>query len=236
MTQPPQSGAPWQPPQAAPPSAPGMPYPARPQQPPGYPQGTPAHPAPPRPHAQEPYAPQQPYGQQPYAPPQPYGQQPYAPQQPYAQPGAPQGHPAPAGAWGGQPAVQCRFCGCVPAAPVTFRGHRGLIIMMQFLHVKGPFCRDCGLATFRDMTARTLVQGWYGYGSFFITPFTVLINLLRRGSVAALPAPTPPPDGRHGRPMDPGAPLLARPAALIGLALPFLVLGILIAFAATSSG
>jgi hypothetical protein len=118
---------------------------------------------------------------------------------------------------------QCRFCGSVPAAKVTFRGHQGMIVIMRFVHLEGPFCRDCGLATFRRMTARTLIQGWWGYASFIITPITVVINLVRRGTVAALPAPQPAPNGQSRPPADPGPPLLARPAALIGLAIPLVL-------------
>lgn len=39
----------------------------------------------------------------------------------------------------------------------------------------------------------------------------MITNLTRRGKVANLRAP----DGRHGRPMDPGKPLYARPQAWI---------------------
>jgi hypothetical protein len=98
-----------------------------------------------------------------------------------------------------------------------------MIVIMRFLHLEGPFCRDCGLATFRRMTARTLIQGWWGYASFIITPITVVINLVRRGTVAALPAPQPAPNGQSRPPADPGPPLLARPAALIGLAIPLVL-------------
>jgi hypothetical protein len=112
----------------------------------------------------------------------------------------------------------------VPAAEVTFRGHRGMVFIMQFLHIQGPFCRDCGLATFRDMSAKTLIQGWWGYFSFLATPVTVLINVARRGKVANLQPPRPPAHGPSGRPMDPGAPLLTRPAALIGLSIPLFLL------------
>jgi hypothetical protein len=128
------------------------------------------------------------------------------------------GRPAP------PPEIQCRLCGNVPAAKATFRAHRGMVVIMQFRHLQGPFCRDCGLATFRKMTADTLIQGWYGYLSFVITPITVLINLARRGTVANLPAPRPPAYGPSRRPLDPGDPLLARPAALIGLAIPVVLL------------
>lgn len=231
MTYPPQPGSPWQPSDAAPS------YPS----PQAASDGQNGAPAAPQQQADPSWAGQAAYPASagPYAPPPgapPYGQ-PGASQY-YAQPGAPApGQAAPAGApaaWGA-PAVQCRFCGCVPAAPVTFRGHRGMIIVMQFLRQPGPFCRDCGLATFRGMTARTLVQGWWGYFSFVITPFTVLTNLVRRGKVAALPAPAPPPSGQHRRPMDPGAPLLARPMALAGLAIPLVALILLILAALSPS-
>ncbi|BFU46292.1 hypothetical protein [Krasilnikovia sp. MM14-A1004] len=115
----------------------------------------------------------------------------------------------------------CRFCGSLPAAPATFRGHQGFIVFMRFLSVPGPFCRDCGLATFRAMTSRTLVQGWYGILSFLIAPTTVLQNLFQRSRVASLPAPQPNPYGPSRHPMDPGPRLLMRPMTIIGLGIPF---------------
>jgi hypothetical protein len=130
--------------------------------------------------------------------------------------------------------VACRMCGSVPAAPVTFRGHQGFVVVMRFLSQPGPFCRDCGMATFRAMTARTLVQGWYGWASLIITPITVLINLVKRGQVAHLAAPQPNPYGPSRPPMNPGPRLLQRPMAVIGLAIP-LVLIALIAFAISQS-
>jgi hypothetical protein len=104
-----------------------------------------------------------------------------------------------------------------------------MIIMMSFLHMKGPFCRDCGLSVFRDMTAKTLIGGWWGYISFLVTPFTVLVNLARRGKVAQLAPPMPPPDGSpHRTPADPGAPLLSRPIAIIGAAIPLVLLVLIV--------
>ncbi|MEV8516429.1 hypothetical protein [Dactylosporangium sp. NPDC051484] len=86
------------------------------------------------------------------------------------------------------------------------------------------------------MTARTLVQGWYGYASFVITPITVLMNIVRRSRVANLAPPQAPPAGASRQPMDPGPPLLARPMAIIGLLIPVTLAVILIALAATSNG
>jgi hypothetical protein len=186
-----------------------------------------------------------------YGPPPGLGQQPAYPAYPaqaYPTPHGPglqnyAGHPgAPAvqmpGAAPGQmpmaapgqlPMVSCRFCGSVPAVATTFRGHQGMIVLMRFLRMEGPFCRDCGLGTFRHMTSRTLVQGWYGYGSFIITPITVLINLFKRSKVASLPAPQPNPYGPSRRPMNPGPRLLARPMTWLGLCIPVIVAGLILA-------
>jgi hypothetical protein len=203
------------------------------------------------PSAGQPYG-GQPYGGQPYGgqayggqpdggaphPGQPYAGQPYAGQQPA--PYAPAPQQTPYGAAPGQPlphgaqqtahyGTQCRFCGCVPAVDTTFRGHRGMILIMSFLHTKGPFCRDCGLAVFRDMTAKTLIGGWWGYVSFAATPITVLINLTRHGKVASLAPPMPPPDGSpHRHPADPGPPLMSRPIAIIGALVPVLLVVLLL--------
>ncbi len=114
-----------------------------------------------------------------------------------------------------------------------------MIVLMTFRRAEGPFCRDCGLATFRQMTADSLIQGWWGYASSVINTFTVLINLVRRGKVADLEAPRPPMDGRpYRRPLDPGPALFARPTAIIGAALPLvgvLLIVLLIAIGASSS-
>lgn len=218
-------------------------------------QGWPQQPAPApqyaQPGTQWPSQPQG-YAPQPPAFDQQYGGTPQAPAyaQQYAAPPAPQYAPpprsyappqgSPYGAAMVDPnALRCRFCGCVPAARVKFRGHRGMIVMMTFLSLDGPFCRDCGLSTFRRMTASTLIAGWWGYASFLITPVTVVINLVRRGKVADLPAPVPPPNGPSQHPMDPGKPLLARPQAIIGLALPgtvFVLFLILMIIGAVTGG
>jgi hypothetical protein len=195
--------------------------------------------------------PQPPAGPNTYGPPPGLGQQPAYPTYPppaypaphgagfpnfAGQPGAPAlpmpgAAPGqlPTGAAAQLPMVSCRFCGSVPAVATTFRGHQGMIVLMRFLRMEGPFCRDCGLGTFRHMTSRTLVQGWYGYGSFIITPITVLINLFKRAKVANLPAPQPNPYGPSRQPMNPGPRLLARPMTWLGLCVPVIVAGLILA-------
>ncbi len=176
---------------------------------------------------------QQPYGSQPYAAqppaPNPYQQNAYAAPAGYPPP-APQGYPPPGygypqqqnpvlgyppqqrhpmeqqPAWGAGPqptGLVCRFCGGYPAVEATVRGHQGLLVMMRFISLKGPFCRTCGIAVHREMTTRTMWQGWWGYVSFVITPFTLLYNLVPRSRFNALPQPLPgfKPPSAIGRPI-----------------------------------
>lgn len=201
----PPQGNPYATPQAAPPQ--GNPYAARPQAAPqawppagqqiGVPQANP--------YGAQPHS----YGTQPQA--QPYGTQ----AQPPGAPGYPYGAQAPAyGIQPGAPAM-CRFCGGSPAADVTFRAHRGLLILMTFRKMDGPMCMTCGLAVYRTLTTHTLWQGWWSPFSLFIfTPFTLVWNLVAVRKVKRLPAPGP---GQLGPRFDPGVPVHRRPLAYVAL-------------------
>ena len=134
--------------------------------------------------------------------------------------------PAPA------PLVRCRMCGSVPAEMVTYRRHTGMLLLMRFSGTAGPFCRDCGLSTFRKAQAYTLLAGWWGWASFFIAPITMLVNLARRGKVARLAPPSNAAPGHQ--PADPGRPLYQR-FAIAGLLVPVVVIGLIVAAAATAS-
>lgn len=201
-----------------------------PQPPPGNPYGAP------NPYGQpDPYGQSNSYGQPgPYAPPNPanpYGQpqppQAPQPQSPYGdaipqqggygypqqQPGIPPqyGQQPPMGqpGWPQPNGLACRFCGGFPAVDVSVRAHRGMIWLMTFRELKGPFCRTCGTAAVRDLSGQTLVQGWWGMFSSVITPITLLINLVSYNKIKALPEP----EYRQAPPMDPGKPLMQRPHA-----------------------
>ncbi|MET9466042.1 hypothetical protein ABZY44_14845 [Streptomyces sp. NPDC006544] len=174
-----------------------------------------------------------PYG--PYAAAQPPPGPGTAPGGPYAPPpsAGPRGQATPAqqgpyGSWSApQPSyghLGCRICGARPAAEATVRGHQGMIVLMRFLSLRGPFCRDCGLATYRRMSSDTLWQGWWGPLSLFITPVTVLVNLGPRAAFRRLG----PPEGGFRPALDPGRPLRRRPVALLLVAPVLLVvLGVL---------
>jgi hypothetical protein len=113
-----------------------------------------------------------------------------------------------------QAVLQCRFCGGSPAADATVRGHQGMIVVMRWLKLEGPFCRTCGIATVREMTAKSLYQGWWGIGSAIVNPFVMLSNIGPWSKFRKLPEPAP---GAPGRPMDPGKPLFKRPPILMVL-------------------
>ncbi|MFJ4777574.1 hypothetical protein [Streptomyces sp. NPDC088762] len=164
------------------------------------------------------------------------GPYPYGPHNPYA-PQVPQvPQQAPYGAYGMPPqpgAHGCRMCGAWPVAAETVYGHQGFIVLMRFLSRKGPFCRDCGLATYRRMSSDTMWQGWWGPLSAFITPVTLLMNLGPRAAFRRLA----PPAGGFRPPLDPGRPLWRRvpfllvlvPMLLVVLAFPtLLVIGLVV--------
>jgi len=70
----------------------------------------------------------------------------------------------------------------------------------------GRFCRNCGLATFRQMQNRTLITGWWGVISFFVNIGSLLGNLGAWSKFHSLAAP----DEAHTVALDPGPPLYRR--------------------------
>ncbi|MFE6919526.1 hypothetical protein ACFVAV_00625 [Nocardia sp. NPDC057663] len=115
--------------------------------------------------------------------------------------------------------VRCRHCGASPAIDVDLAGHWGLLLFRVETTEVGPFCRDCGLATYRRITIGSAWFGWWGIQSLFYNLAGFVVNAMNRRSIAALPAP----ETYWGHtPMDPGKPLFRRLGAL-GFALPFVV-------------
>lgn len=206
MATPPQPHGPH--PYAPPPagSYPQQPAGAAPQQPPGAYPHQPAGPYAPQPgHPAQAPAPSPPYAQHPPHP-HPHAQQ-HQYQQQHQYPQSPP-HPQPYAALPG-----CQFCGAQPAVQATVRGHQGLLFLMRFLSRRGMFCRSCGLATYREMSAKTLWQGWWSPLSVAITPLTLLLNLGPRGRFRKLAAPA----GGFRPSLDPGKSLLRRPEAMLFL-------------------
>jgi hypothetical protein len=135
---------------------------------------------------------------------------------------------------GVQGVYRCRFCGSIPAVPMTIYEHNGFIFLMQFKNLRGPFCRNCGLHVWRRMTDTTLLRGWLGLASFFIAPITALINLVNLPKLNRLP----PPDTRYAvnPPADPGRGLFYRPGVYVYLGVIFVVLAFVVGSALAASG
>ncbi|KQX53664.1 hypothetical protein ASE09_06145 [Streptomyces sp. Root66D1] len=104
-----------------------------------------------------------------------------------------------------------------------------MVVVMRTVTRRGVFCRTCGLAVYRKMTSDTLITGWWGLFSLFVTPFVVLGNVSgARAAFRRLPEPY----GARCAPLDPGRRVLRRapamlvltPLALVAAAVPTLLL------------
>lgn len=128
---------------------------------------------------------------------------------------APSGYAGPAPTSYAPPAPACRACGGQSAANFKVRSHMGILILMRFEHLDGPFCRACGIAVVRQMTTRTLCLGWWGpFSLVIVNPFTLVWNLFAYLKYSKLPPSTPAPGRAH---VDTGPPVLRRPQAYVAL-------------------
>ena len=74
----------------------------------------------------------------------------------------------------------CVSCG-LPAETkyVEFYENVGLLFMRYHRTVKGNLCKSCIDYYFWNLTGKTMLLGWWGVISFFITPFILLNNFIR---------------------------------------------------------
>jgi hypothetical protein len=117
---------------------------------------------------------------------------------------------------------ECRLCGSAPAADVSFRQHIGMVFLMSARSRPGPYCRSCGIATFRDLQNRTLLTGWWGVISLlalgWVTPLRNLLSL-RRVRRLGPPSRDPSVISPLPGPLPVGRPLWQRPGPLVPLLL-----------------
>jgi hypothetical protein len=121
------------------------------------------------------------------------------------------------------PAV-CMVCGGTPATPVELRTVVALVLFGITRTFRGIYCRDCGLAMFRQRMSATLLTGWWGFIHFFINLYAILTNLSARSQLMRLAPPTRDPGASF---LDPGRPVFLRPGFLIsaGVAAVIIVAG-----------
>jgi len=77
----------------------------------------------------------------------------------------------------------------VPTTFVTFHQNIGMLVMRQTAHVSGYLCRRCATAYFKEYTLTTLLAGWWGMISFFVTPCYLINNLWELRKAQRLPVP-----------------------------------------------
>lgn len=111
-----------------------------------------------------------------------------------------------------QAPLSCQVCGAAPAASVRFVKHVGMVLMWQQVTYRGTYCRDCGLAVFRQIMNQTLAFGWWGIASFFFNIYAIIVNLISRQRIRNLAEPIRAGDKPA---LDPGRPVLARPGAWV---------------------
>jgi hypothetical protein len=113
---------------------------------------------------------------------------------------------------------ECAVCGGGPAAFVILQSIGSIAVFHWKSVERGWRCHPCALATYRDLTNRTLLTCWWGVG-FLGGPVVLLANRLRLRAALRLPQPTPTPGvvAPSPMPLDPGARLLARPGGFVGL-------------------
>jgi hypothetical protein len=130
--------------------------------------------------------------------------------------------PAPPGA------ARCESCGTLgPVGRVEFHQNIGALVVRFHKSVKGNVCPDCAKKHFQELTLITLVGGWWGIISFFMTPFILVNNVIQYLSYK--------PAAQIHVPVAPGTasgfvPSTAGPAAAgqrKGLAIASLVLGLI---------
>ncbi len=74
----------------------------------------------------------------------------------------------------------CQSCGRVAETKyVAYYQNIGLLFLHLLRSAKGNFCKDCTNRYFWRYTGTTLLLGWWGIISFFITLFVLPNNIIR---------------------------------------------------------
>jgi hypothetical protein len=114
----------------------------------------------------------------------------------------------------------CVVCGGVPATFITLRSIVAVVIMGITTTQSGFYCRDCGLAVFRQRMSATLLTGWWGIVSLFFNFRAIVENLSARSQLMRLGPATREPGARF---LPPGRPVFLRAGFLLNAAVVWFV-------------
>jgi hypothetical protein len=128
--------------------------------------------------------------------------------------------PADSDPWGGLARKGSICQGChreAPTARVTFHQHTGAVVLMFHRHITANLCQECIDRYFKEYSLHTLLLGWWGLISFFVTPVCLLMNVVNYAG--AKPRSEKLADGYAAVPVQSGSrsrnPLLAPAICLI---------------------
>lgn len=122
---------------------------------------------------------------------------------------------------------ECTICGWSPALPATFRQETGMLLRRAHRFMSGNFCGPCAWTIFRDMTNRTLITGWWGITSFFVTFVSVGRNVVTIRKFQGISAPQPPPKQLltpRSSPLHPGPNLTRRAGVYVAAVVLFVAI------------
>ena len=74
----------------------------------------------------------------------------------------------------------CQSCRAIaPTRKILFFQHIGAVVLMFNKHIRAELCRKCIDHFFKQYTLTTLLLGWWGVISFFLTPCFLVNNTVR---------------------------------------------------------
>lgn len=74
--------------------------------------------------------------------------------------------------------LSCQICGQMePSAQAEFHENIGMFFQRHEKHITGRFCRDCAKKYFKKYTITTLILGWWGVISLFLSPIYIIGNI-----------------------------------------------------------
>ena len=92
--------------------------------------------------------------------------------------GAPVGGTPSAAPAAAEAPIHCHRCGRIaPVEHVVFRRHTGMFVFMVHEKTDALLCRICVGQVFASTTLLTLLLGWWGFFSFFVTLFVLPANV-----------------------------------------------------------
>jgi zinc protease len=83
---------------------------------------------------------------------------------------------------------RCQVCQAQPAIEVVLREH-ATVVVARLKTVRGVFCRDCGIARFRQAQRYVLTWAWWGFPGIVVGPMGIIANVAEWNRLRKLPVP-----------------------------------------------